>query len=130
MPYNKLTKEEENIIVNKSTEYPFTGIYDNFYQEGIYICKRCNLPLFNSKDKFDSGCGWPAFDDSIEGAIQRNTDADGSRVEIVCKNCKAHLGHEFIGEQLTKKNTRECVNSISIVFIKEGQPIPETLTAT
>lgn len=130
MPYNKLTKEEENIIVNKSTEYPFTGIYDDFYQDGTYICKRCNLPLFKAKDKFDAGCGWPAFDDSIEGALQRNIDKDGSRVEIVCKNCKAHLGHEFIGEQLTSKNTRECVNSLSIVFIKEGQPIPETLTAT
>lgn len=115
--YNKLTPEEERVIVHKGTEPPFTGEYDNFYKEGTYVCRRCNAPLFSSKSKFDAGCGWPAFDDSFPNSIKRLPDPDGVRTEIECANCGAHLGHEFVGEQLTAKNTRECVNSLSIRFI-------------
>lgn len=127
MAYNKLTKEEEEVILNKGTEYAFTGEYDDFYVPGTFICRRCNLPLFSSKAKFDAHCGWPAFDDSFENAVRRLPDADGYRVEIQCNHCGAHLGHEFKGEQLTEKNTRHCVNSVSIKFIKEGQKLPEVL---
>jgi peptide-methionine (R)-S-oxide reductase len=117
MNYNKLTPEEEKVILHKGTEPPFTGEYDNFYKEGMYVCRRCNQSLFSSKSKFDAGCGWPAFDDSFPNAIRRLQDPDGIRTEIECAKCGAHLGHEFIGEQLTAKNTRECVNSLSIRFI-------------
>ena len=127
MAYNKLTKEEESVIVNKGTEYPGTGEYDNFYVPGTFICRRCNLPLFSSKAKFDAHCGWPAFDDSFEGAVKRVPDPDGYRVEIECSHCGAHLGHEFTGEQLTDKNVRECVNSVSIKFVKEGAELPPVL---
>jgi peptide-methionine (R)-S-oxide reductase len=115
--YNTLTPEEERIIVHKGTEPPFTGEYDDFYEQGIYVCRRCNQPLFSSKNKFDAGCGWPAFDDSFPNAIKRLPDPDGMRTEIECARCGAHLGHEFIGENLTAKNTRECVNSLSIRFV-------------
>lgn len=125
--YNTLTEEERRVIEDKGTEIPFTGEYDDFYVPGTFICRRCNLPLFSSKAKFDAHCGWPAFDDSFEGAILRLTDADGQRTEIECSNCKAHLGHEFVGENLTEKNTRECVNSVSIKFIKEGDELPEVI---
>ncbi|MEP7104149.1 MAG: methionine-R-sulfoxide reductase [Candidatus Dojkabacteria bacterium] len=125
--YNSLTDEEKNVIEDKGTEAPFTGKYDNFYENGQYICKRCNLPLFDSKAKFNAACGWPAFDDSYPNSMLKLTDADGSRTEIECANCKAHLGHEFVGEQLTEKNTRECVNSVSIKFIPEGQELPEVI---
>lgn len=119
MEYNKLTKEEEAVIVNKGTEWAGTGKYDKFFEKGTYVCKRCNAPLYTSDSKFDAHCGWPAFDDEIKGAVKRVPDADGQRVEIVCKNCDAHLGHVFVGEGLTAKNTRHCVNSISMVFVPE-----------
>ncbi len=114
---NHLTPEEEAIIVHKGTEAPFRGEYDKFYKDGIYVCKRCDTPLFSSKTKFDAGCGWPAFDDHIPGSVTQITDSDGYRTEIVCATCNAHLGYVFTGEQMTEKNTRHCVNSISIKFI-------------
>ncbi len=124
MEYNKLTKEEENIIVNKGTEYPFTGEYDDFYLPGTFICRRCNNPLFSSKAKFDAHCGWPAFEDCFPNAVKEIPDADGQRTEIQCANCEAHLGHVFRGERLTDKNTRHCVNSLSIRFIAENKELP------
>jgi len=117
---NKLTPEEEEVIVNKGTEMAFTGEYDQTFEEGTYVCKRCNAPLYRSDDKFDAGCGWPAFDDEIKGAVKRFPDLDGMRIEIECTNCGAHLGHVFLGEGFTKKNTRHCVNSISMKFIPKG----------
>ena len=125
MNHNKLNPEEERVIIDKATEAPFTGQYDNFYEDGTYICRRCNAPLFSSKSKFDAGCGWPSFDDSFPNAIMRVPDPDGLRTEIECANCNAHLGHEFTGEGLTGKNTRECVNSLSILFVPNGKELPE-----
>jgi peptide-methionine (R)-S-oxide reductase len=125
MPWNRLTPDEERVIVWHGTERPFTGEYDDFYKPGTYICRRCNAPLFSSRSKFDAGCGWPAFDDSYPNALRRLLDPDGRRTEIRCSHCDGHLGHEFVGERLTEKNTRECVNSVSIRFVPEGQPLPE-----
>lgn len=117
MKYQKLTPEEERIIVDKGTESPFTGEYDNFFKSGKYVCKRCGNPLFDSKAKFDAGCGWPAFDDHYKGAVKKTPDKDGGRIEITCAKCDAHLGHVFEGERFTPKNTRHCVNSLSLKFI-------------
>lgn len=116
-----LTPEEKRVIVNKGTEAPFTGEYDDFFLEGAYACRRCETLLYNSTAKFHSGCGWPSFDQEIPGAVKRIPDADGRRTEIVCAHCDAHLGHVFVGEELTPRDTRHCVNSLSLRFIPKVQ---------
>ena len=121
MNWNKLTAEEEKVIVDKGTEYPGTGDLLKINEPGTYVCKRCDAPLYKSDSKFDGHCGWPSFDDEIAGAVTRVPDADGMRTEIVCSNCKAHLGHVFLGEGFTKKDTRHCVNSISMKFVPDAK---------
>lgn len=122
----ELTPEERRIIVDRGTEPPFSGKYYNFFEKGLYTCKRCGAPLYRSESKFDAGCGWPAFDEEIEGAVKRTPDPDGIRTEISCAKCGAHLGHVFVGEGFTPKNTRHCVNSLSLEFIPAGETIKES----
>ena len=119
--YNPLTPEESFIIDEKGTESPFTGEYDEFYESGTYICRKCDTELYKSVDKFDAHCGWPAFDKEVVGAVIRLPDPDGVRTEIQCSNCNGHLGHVFVGEAFTGTNTRHCVNSISLKFVPGGQ---------
>lgn len=120
--YNDLSAQESKVIISKSTEYPFTGLYEKFTAKGTYLCKQCGSALYHSDAKFDASCGWPSFDDEIDGAVKRVKDADGMRTEIVCANCGGHLGHVFTGEGFTPKDTRHCVNSISLDFVPEVLP--------
>ena len=129
MKFNQLTPEEAAVILHKHTERPFTGKYTSFSEAGTYNCKQCNTPLYNSTDKFKSDCGWPSFDDEIKGAVKRIPDIDGMRTEIVCSKCGAHLGHIFLGEGFTKKDTRHCVNSISLIFVPASAKMNLTDTA-
>lgn len=119
MNFKDLTPEEERIIIHKGTEPPFAGKYENYFEEGSYFCKRCGAELYKSDSKFHSGCGWPSFDDEVAGAVKKIPDPDGRRTEIVCANCGGHLGHVFQGENFTPKNTRHCVNSLSLRFSKK-----------
>ncbi len=127
--YNDLTPQQEQVLVNKATDRPYTGDYYEKKDNGLYICRRCNNPLYTSEDKFDSHCGWPSFDDEIKGSVTRILDADGRRTEIVCNNCQGHLGHVFLGEQMTDKNTRHCVNTSSILFVPKDKTkaLPEVI---
>jgi peptide-methionine (R)-S-oxide reductase len=125
--YNELNEMERWVILKKGTERPFSGEFETFWDKGTYICRRCNAPLYRSDSKFDAHCGWPSFDDEIDGAVRRQTDADGRRTEILCANCGAHLGHVFRGEGFTPRNTRHCVNSVSMDFVAEGDSLPPVI---
>jgi len=130
MEWNTLTDFEKYVIDSKGTERPFTGEYTEHKKEGTYLCKKCNTPLYRSSSKFSSNCGWPSFDDEIAGAVKRVLDNDGRRVEIICNHCDGHLGHVFEGERFTEKNTRHCVNSVSLNFVPKGETLPEILNKT
>jgi methionine-R-sulfoxide reductase len=127
MSYNTLTPDEERVILYKGTERPFSGEYEEFDEVGTFVCRRCNAPLYESVHKFDARCGWPSFDKTVEGAVHESLDADGRRIEITCQNCGGHLGHVFRGEGFTPRNTRHCVNSISMKFVPQGQPLPQVI---
>jgi len=127
--YNELNEFEQHVILKKGTEPGFTGEYTDLDDNGTYICRRCNAALYKSDHKFHSNCGWPAFDNEIEGAVTRLPDADERRTEILCTNCDGHLGHVFIGERLTENNVRHCVNSVSMRFVPVGEPLPKPVTA-
>lgn len=129
MQFRTLTPEEERVIVNKGTEAPYTGEYDDFFVDGTYHCRRCDSPLYVSNAKFHSGCGWPSFDQEIPGKVRRIPDEDGQRTEIQCATCGAHLGHVFEGEGFTEKDTRHCVNSLSMMF-KPATKEPESAKET
>jgi methionine-R-sulfoxide reductase len=119
--YNELTEQQERVILHKATDRPFTGDYYKKQDKGLYICRHCNNPLYTSEDKFDSHCGWPSFDQEIEGSVRRVPDADGQRIEIICANCNGHLGHVFEGEGFTDKDTRHCVNTSSLLFVPANE---------
>ena len=119
--FNELTAEERFIIEGKGTDHPFTGEYDDFYQDGIYVCRKCNADLYRSDDKFDAHCGWPAFDKEIPGAVKHLPDPDGQRTEVECVNCGGHLGHVFNGEGFTPTNARHCINALSMKFVPARQ---------
>lgn len=125
MDYRNLNENERRVIIHKGTERPYSGKYYDHFEQGIYTCKRCGTELFKSDDKFSAHCGWPSFDDAVEDAVKRVPDPDGRRTEIICSNCGAHLGHVFKGEGFTPKNTRHCVNSISLNFLPEEKEEPE-----
>lgn len=127
--FNPLSDQEKNVILNKATDRPYTGDYYKKTDKGIYVCRQCNNPLYTSEDKFDSHCGWPSFDQEIKGSVTRVPDADGSRTEIICNNCQGHLGHVFLGEGFTSKDTRHCVNTSSLMFypLEEKDKIPAVI---
>jgi methionine-R-sulfoxide reductase len=127
--YNKLNAAEARVILRKGTERAFTGEYTDLKAEGTFICRQCNAPLYKSSDKFDSRCGWPSFDDELPDSVEQHPDPDGFRTEIVCKNCQGHLGHVFFGEGFTAKNTRHCVNSISMRFVPKDKELPKVIRA-
>ena len=125
--YNELNTFEEQVIINKGTERAYSGKFWDHFENGTYICKQCNAPLYRSNTKFESHCGWPSFDDEIPGSVLKTTDADGRRTEITCAHCNGHLGHVFVGEKYTDKNTRHCVNSTSIKFISNQRELPSVI---